>query len=92
MSEAKTTPAEAVERLEAALADGWDGESPVPPQYVIGPCPEPGSNRHDPYAARLAPRDGSQAPAASDGEVQRSETTEPNPPTPSRDRTAEGGE
>lgn len=38
--------------VEAALADGFDitSDEPVPEKYKIGPCPEPGSERHDPYA------------------------------------------
>lgn len=45
------------DKLELGLADGFgfdeDGnDAPMPEKYRNGPCPEPGSKRHDPYAAR----------------------------------------
>lgn len=39
---------------EQAIADGWDMESPLPEQYHLKSCAEPGSKRHDPYAGRAA--------------------------------------
>lgn len=48
--------------FERALADGvlvetgegFDIPEALREQYTLGPCPEPGSKRHDPYARRLA--------------------------------------
>jgi hypothetical protein len=43
---------------EQAIADGHgfdaDGKPiPLPPEYRPGPCPEPGSNRHNPYGRKV---------------------------------------
>lgn len=42
------------DQREIGVAEGFgfddDGEPvAMPPEYTNGPCPEPGSNRHNPY-------------------------------------------